>query len=292
MISKKNICFFFCIFQRTKISVKFTRVRAEMLCCFSAFLSKILSIYTAREIMRAKHTCSHPIEAAKNSRGKKKKIYVYISPSQSKIDIAASYCDRREIPSSTKAGNLRGSPVIHWRNFGECGFAFEKKFAMQNSRFTIENRANTLVECPKAHKSAQIARYICPDLSPFIEIERGEGEGGEMGHRIRASINSAQKRKPGTSATPFAEHWLGLLMQFFYPSIPRTFFLAFRWKKKKKLRTTTYKSGCPSNRIDSDRQQTSGGGRGWRRGLMPTEVAKDFREGKPLNVLLVLRLRS
>jgi len=169
---------------------------------------------------------------------KKRNVYTYIYIPVS-IENRYRYVISRSARDSLsqKPETPRGSPVIQRRNFGKCRFREKKFAAMQNRDSPSQNRANGGVSrrVPDVQKLADCALHLPRSIPLSREREREK----ERGMAIEfARVNSAQKRKPGTLATPFAEHWLGLLMQFFYRAIPRIFFPSRDLRRGKKRGTS------------------------------------------------------
>lgn len=126
-----------------------------------------------------------------------------------------------------------------------------------------------------AQKRADCALHLLP------LVPEGKERRAELAGKL-ARKNADRELRRANRGGALREHWP------LHSTFPMQFFIAgytanslpipsHRREKKKLLRTTIRKSG-PLNRIDSGKPRGK------------CEVAKYFGEGKPLNVLLVLRL--
>lgn len=213
--------------------------------------------------------------------------------------ISPRHIARDSLPLSsehTKAGNIRRRLSFTRRNFGRGQRGGEggnsrgeirvwekvRRDAKMFGDSPFESRANANLSVssapPDAQKRADCALHLpWSILLPHRERERG--------HRIRASkLRRAKTAETGElRRRPSSKYWLGLLMQFFCPKYTANLLSLSRRKGKKTKETSNNYlqkwSPFEPNRFRSATSPSRG---------MSTEVTKDFRKSKLLNVLLVL----
>lgn len=125
---------------------------------------------------------------------KKRNVYTYIYSRLNRKSISLRHIAIGTRFAPTKAGNASRIACHSATKLRQMPISREKKFAaMQNRDSPSQNRAAS----PDVQKLADCALHLARSIPFSRERERERGMAIEF-----ARVNSAQKRKPGTLATP------------------------------------------------------------------------------------------